>query len=106
MPEARGGWSWTFPRSRASRGSSRWARSQQAARDDKKRVGESHMAKVQADKPKSSLAGLFGFGGSKPKAAARPAAVGSTTATNIPAAGGPTTTGRAKAASAKKPAAK
>jgi hypothetical protein len=69
---------------------------------------EIEMAKVQAEKPKSSLAGLFGFGGSKAKSGAtRPAAVGSSTATNIPAAGGPTTTSRAKAAAAtKKPAAK
>jgi len=66
------------------------------------------MAKVQADKPKSGLGGIFGFGGSKAKeGASRPTAAGSSTATNIPAAGGPTTTGRAKAAAApKKPAAK
>ena len=65
------------------------------------------MAKVQAEKPKSSLAGFFGIGAAKPKAATRAPAVGTSTATNIPAAGGPTTTSRAaKAASAKKPAAR
>ena len=75
------------------------------------------MAKVQPTKPKSPsteggwLSGLFG---SKPKAPARPAANAASTMTNVPAAGGPSTTGSAtpraaKAAAAaamKKPAAK
>jgi twitching motility protein PilJ len=62
------------------------------------------MAKVQAEKPKSSFS-LFGFGGAKAKTPApeRTGRTGSSTATNIPAAGGPTTSGRAaKAAAAKK----
>src|SRR5262245_34182297 len=68
------------------------------------------MAKVQADKTKGGLGGFFGLGGSKAKTTdktGRTGPVGSSTATNIPAAGGPTTTNRAKAAPAqKKPAAK
>jgi twitching motility protein PilJ len=61
------------------------------------------MAKAQAMKPKSSgFFGLFG-GGSKAKAAARPASAQSTTMTNLQAAG---TTARTKPAAAKAPAAR
>jgi len=73
------------------------------------------MAKVQATKPTKAPSGDGWFGGlfgSKPKASARPAANASSTMTNIPAAGGPTTSGsgrsgaKAAAAAMKKPAAK
>src|SRR5258706_10267619 len=72
------------------------------------------MAKVQATKPKPSEGGwLSGLFGSKPKAPAGPAANAASTMTNVPAAGGPSTTGpgtaraaKAAAAAAKKPSAK
>ena len=63
------------------------------------------MAKAQAMKPKSSLAGFFGrFGGGKSKAATRPASAQSTTMTNLQAASGPATRGGSKGASSKAPA--
>ncbi|HEX6635588.1 MAG TPA: methyl-accepting chemotaxis protein [Usitatibacter sp.] len=65
------------------------------------------MAKAQAMKPKSSFGDWFRrLGAPKPKPAARPAATSTSTATNLPAAGGPATRpGTAKAAAAaRKPA--
>ncbi len=72
------------------------------------------MAKVQATKPKSAEGGwLSGLFGSKSKAPARPAANAASTMTNVPAGGGPSTTGlekpraaKAAAAAAKKQVAK
>src|SRR5258706_4460686 len=72
------------------------------------------MAKVQATKPKSAEGGwLSGLFGSKPKARAHPAANAASTMTNVPAGGGPSTTGlekpraaKAAAAAAKKQVAK
>src|SRR5437868_3977126 len=60
------------------------------------------MAKAQAIKPKSS--GFFGlFGGSKAKAATRPASAQSTTMTNLQAVGASATRG-SKSAGSKAPA--
>src|SRR5258706_15208054 len=60
------------------------------------------MAKVQATKPKSAEGGwLSGLFGSKSKAPARPAANAASTMTNVPAGGGPSTTGVEKPPAAK-----
>src|SRR6185312_6547773 len=78
MRAAPAGWSWTSPRSRASRGSWKLARR------------ESEMAKAQAMKPKSSFGDWFKrIGAPKAKPPTRPVGVSTSTITKIPA--GPAT---------------